>query len=675
MDFSPRAAAVTYRTYCREKEGGLLERPQEMVERAFRQHHRRLAETNNKFVDEVELEELCQLGYGKLSWVAGRTLFLGGTDYAFSRAACQFNCSFVEVSNVFDLVDAVWLLLNGSGVGFRPTVGTLRGFPRKIAVEIVPSRRGPRDKGPEQNIEDFDTVTGTWTIKVGDAAAAWAKAIGKMFQPPPGVQKLVFDGTNVRGPGVKLSGYGWICNGFEPLAIAAVAIVRILNEKAGDLLDEIDILDVVNYAGTILSSRRSAEIALLDSTNPRVYDFQRAKESYWICHDCGSGSTSGGTCKDCGSTRNNQHRRQSNNTIQFWTKPTKSRIKELLYYADNCGGDPGIMNADYARRKAPWANGVNPCTEILLPNKGFCNLVTNCLPRFGKDYAALERAIYIIARANYRQSCVDLRDGVLQPMWHQTNETLRLCGVSATGVVQADWLSDYQIRKLRDSAVRGACSQADEWDMPRPKAVTCGKPEGTGSKAMGSVKLGEIAEGINRPLGSHILNWINFSVHDPLVELHAKSGYRTMPNPSDPNNVMICFPVPYRNVKMTNVDGKEVNLEPATSQLDRYLRWNNLWADHTISATISYSENELDDVADWVDRNWDHGFISSAFLRRADPTKTAKDLGHPYLPQEVVDEATFKAYASGLQPVDYSALTGGYDVQESGCASGMCPPK
>src|SRR5262249_46342643 len=141
--------------------------------------------------------------------------------------------------------------------------------------------------------------------------------------------------------------------------------------------------------------------------------------------------------------------------------------------------------------RCPWFQGFNPCFEILLAYYGFCNLVTNCLPRFQRNFAELERAIYIIARANYRQSCVDLRDGILQPQWHQTNESLHLCGVSMTGVAQASWLSDYQIRRLRNAAVLGAYSQADEWHRPRPKAITTMKPEGTGSKAMGSNVLGE----------------------------------------------------------------------------------------------------------------------------------------------------------------------------------------
>src|SRR5581483_1277094 len=493
-------------------------------------------------------------GLQRKSLVAGRTLFLGGTPYAYERACCNFNCCYSPVESIYDVVDVAWLLLNGCGVGFRPQVGVLHGYvggPPELI--LVPSLKQAQEKGNPLNVETKpnDSNGWTWTLKVGDSAESWAKLFGKLLAGYAyKARKLVVDFSEIRGPGGRLRGYGWICNGYTPLADAITKIHALLVKKAGNLLDEIDILDLVNFLGEILSSRRSAQIALLDASNPLAEEFSRAKHEYWL---------------------HNPQRRQSNNTEMFWSKPSLKKILELVYAADECGGDPGIMNAEAARRKAPWFTGANPCLEILLGR--FCNLVTNSLPRFKRDFSALERAVYIIARANYRQACVNLRDTILQPHWHQTNEALRLCGVSVTGVVQADWMTDYQVRKLKNSAVLGAYSMADELSLPRPKAVTCIKPEGTGSKCMGSSDVGEIAEGVHRPLGRYIHNWVNFSVHDPMMPLFRSAGYRVMTNPQDRNNELVCFPVKYDGIKFDSANGKEVNLEPAVKQLDRYLRW------------------------------------------------------------------------------------------------------
>lgn len=653
-DFSPRAAAVTARTYLRPdtSNGDRLEDFKDQQYRATIKHHQMLAESNNRHVGEDELKELYALGLERKSWLAGRTQWLGGTEYSQSRPACQFNCSFLSATNVFDFVDGSWLLLNGSGVGIKAVAGTLHGFHQPLEVRIIESKRGPLDKGPKENQETIENEI--WTIKVGDSAEAWAKALGKLFQPPHNVHTLIIDGSNCRGPGARLLGYGWICNGFLPLAFAMRDICRVLNRKVGNLLDELEIGDCFNLVGTILSSRRSAQTLLMDSHNPLLAEFKHLKNEYW-----------NGT----------PWRRQSNNTVLYWQKPGLRELENLLYACDQCGGDPGIANASAALSKCSWFQGFNPCFEILLSYYGFCNLVTNCLPRFDRSFSELERAIYVIARANYRQSCVDLRDGILQPQWHQTNESLHLCGVSLTGVCQASWLSDYQIRRLRNAAVMGAYSQADEWRLPRPKAITTGKPEGTGSKAMGSNRFGEVSEGIHLPLGKYIFNWINFSIHDPLVQKYEAAGYRTLVNPSDPNNILICFPVEYRGLPFTNVDGKSINLEPAVSQLNRYLRWTNLWCDYNMSATISYSPEEIPEIAKWLDQNWDRGYIATAFLRRTDPTKTAKDLGHPYLPQEVVYESDFREYNDRLKPVDLNDLSGFYDLDVENCPGGVCPTR
>ena len=51
------------------------------------------------------------------------------------------------------------------------------------------------------------------------------------------------------------------------------------------------------------------------------------------------------------------------------------------------GSEPGLYNMNSGRKRAPFARGSNPCGEILLPNKGFCNLVEVDLNKFHGDSA------------------------------------------------------------------------------------------------------------------------------------------------------------------------------------------------------------------------------------------------------------------------------------------------
>lgn len=309
------------------------------------------------------------------------------------------------------------------------------------------------------------------------------------------------------------------------------------------------------------------------------------------------------------------------------------------------------------------------CAEILLGDKSFCNLVEVDLGKFNGDEEGLRDAIRLAARANYRQTCVNLDDGVLQRSWHELNQFLRLCGVGLTGIVRWEHVKDGEaFRALRQAAQVGANSMADELGLPRSKAVTTVKPSGTLSKLM------DTTEGVHRPLGKFLFNNINFSSHDPLVELLRDAGYRVFENPYDTNNTLVTFPVAYEDVEFDVIDGKEVNVESAVSQLERYKLLMKNYVDHNCSITVSYSPEEVPAIIDWILENWET-YVGVSFLYRNDPTKTAADLGYPYLPQEVVTKEVYDEYVATLKPIDIDAANSLLELDENGCSVGGCPIK
>lgn len=664
MSFSLRANLITRRTYSRPKDevGKEFESWEETVNRVI-SHQRWLWERAagvksiyhpNDPINK-ELEELRQLMLDRKVLTSGRTLWLGGTDVAKSREASQFNCSFTHVETVYDVVDILWLLLQGCGVGFRPIVGSLTGFVHPLTVEVVNSTRTEKG-GVEDNVETYDPETGIWTLKVGDSAEAWAKSIGKLMAHKYPAKHLVLDFSEIRPAGERLKGYGWISSGDEAIANAYSKIAAILNRRAGSLLTRIDILDVVNWLGTVLSSRRSAEIALFNYGEAEWEEFAVAKKEWWV---------------------NNPQRAQSNNSLLFKQKPTRAELQHIFDMMVEAGGsEPGFINGQTAAQRAPWFKGCNPCAEILLGNKSFCNLTEVDVGKFKGDSSGLRRAIHIAARANYRQTCVNLRDGILQESWHLNNEFLRLCGVGLTGIVRRPDLGSYDYEDLQRTATAGAYSMADELGLPRPKNITTVKPSGTLSKIM------DTTEGVHKPLGKYIFNNVNFSKHDPLVPLCRASGYHVIDHPTDSSSVLITFPVSWDDVpfdKVTkDINGKptvlEVNLESALSQLERYKMLMTSWCQQNVSATISYSVDEVPGIVDWLMDNWDV-YVGVSFLFRADPTMTAKDLGYLYLPQEVVTKDVFDEYVSRLLPLELDKTNSLEEMDTQECAGGACPIK
>jgi len=599
--------------------------------------------------EQAELEELRLLHLDRSATLAGRTLWIGGTDISKKREVSNFNCAFTKVETVYDVVDVFWLLLNGSGVGFKPVNGTLNGFRKYIPqIDVIRSTRDTKG-GNEHNVESWDGST--WTLTVGDSALAWARFIGKLIAGKYPADRLVIDLSQIRPAGSRLNGYGWICSGDSQLADAAYKIAQLMNRRAGSLLSKIDIMDIINLLGTVLSSRRSAEICLMDHGDPEAKEFVKAKKDYWKV--------------------GNDHRSQSNNSLIFWSKPSYQELQTLFdNMLENGGSEPGFINGEQAQAKAPWFSGMNPCGEIILANKGLCNLCSVDLKKFKGDTQGLHDAIKILARANYRQTLVDLQDEVLQEAWHLNNGFLRLCGVSLAGVVTRDDLLPYDYQELQRTATTAAYSMADELGTERPKNITTVKPDGTFSK------IADTTAGAHRPMGRYIFNNIGLSVHDPMVAQMREAGYRVFAKPGEPETVLVTLPVDEgSSIEFDHTDdGKPVNYESAVDQLNRYQMLQKHWNQQNTSITVYYDADEVPDIVDWLHNNW-NDYVGVSFMLRPDPAKTAADLGFPYLPQEVVDPDVFADYVSQLREVDFEYMRNSLSLDEvdEDCPSGACP--
>ena len=775
-----RAQLVARRTYQRpiDEAAGIYETWAQVAERV-RSHQQWLWERAAKrpltAEEHRELLIFRALVEERACLPAGRMLWLGGTEVARTRAASMINCSFSEAYTIHDIVDIYWLLLQGAGTGFSPRRGALSGFLRQHKVEIIRSTRTKGDGviGRPDNHESFRN--GVWRISVGDSAEAWAKMIGKILAGKRNAHTLVIDFREVRAAGERLGNYGWISSGDAQIAASVEKLCALMNARADTLLSAIDILDVVNLLGETLSSRRSAQIALLPSDDPEADEFAMAKKDCWA--------------------NGKAHRGQSNNSITLDRKPTKAELRGFFATMEDAGGsEPGFVNVQAALKRAPWFAGVNPCfdgntliatktgaypirdlvgrqcdvwdgnqwvtidnfrvtgthqpmlriemydgtvlrvtpghkmvlasgekieagllevgdalkrcpeiaggaasvdvtsitddgidaevfcctvpttnnvltasgiltgqcAEQLLANGGVCNLTETVMPRF-TGMTSLRAALTIIARANYRATCIDLNDGVLQRRWHEINEHLHLCGVGLTGIDQ--WLNTVGVdpaealRLLRGDARRAADAMANSLGLAKAKHVTTVKPAGTTSK------ISDCTEGVHQAIGYRVVNTIMLSSHDPLVGLLTEAGYPVRPHPSLHESVLVQIPV-----EMPGASNRPLS---AIEQLERYKLMMENWVDSNCSITVYYEKHELRAISNWLFENWDV-FVGVSFLPRVDATKTAEELGYAYLPQAIVSDEEWAKLVAGIKPVNLDADRSNELVGDD-CASGVCP--
>jgi ribonucleoside-triphosphate reductase len=100
------------------------------------------------------------------------------------------------------------------------------------------------------------------------------------------------------------------------------------------------------------------------------------------------------------------------------------------------------------------------------------------------------------------------------------------------------------------------------------------------------------------------------------------------------------------------------------------------YVEHNCSITVSYDPDEVPQIIDWFmkDENWDI-YKGISFIFKNDPTKSALDLGFPYLPQEIVEKETYEEYVSKLLPFELDKKEKDYmfTLEMEGCAGGACP--
>ena len=210
---------------------------------------------------------------------------------------------------------------------------------------------------------------------------------------------------------------------------------------------------------------------------------------------------------------------------------------------------------------------------------------------------------------------------------------------------------------------------ADELGTQRPKNVTTIKPSGTLSKIM------DTTEGCHKPIGKHIFNRVNFSVNDPMLPRLREAGYNVVTNPIDEHNVLVTFPVKWDNIRFNKdiyskeEEEKYVNYESAISQLERYKLLMDSYVEQNCSITVSYKEDEIPSIINWLKSNWS-SYVGVSFLPITDSQKV-----YSYLPQEVVSSQVYEEYVAQLTPVDLDEVKGTHELEDDECLQGVCPVK
>jgi len=656
---------VYYRTYSRWlSEENRREYWWETVRRAV-EYNCSLVQTS-----QAEAEELFDNIFYLRQFLSGRTFWVGGTSVAKNYPMANYNCSFQIIDSFDAFKDIFYLLMIGSGVGVRILKSDVVQIPKlRTDFEVVHKDYSPLPKHEREDNTSLEFFyNNTVKITIGDSKEGWVQSLDfflKLIHTNEyrNIKTIIIDYDHVRPKGEKLKTFGGTASGHTSLKNMFYKIDRVIKklglyyESKIVKLRPIDCLDIANIIGenvVVGGVRRTAEIVLVDADDKESIEAKSnlyyKEEGQWVVNE------------------EILHRQMSNNSIYYTEKPSREQIKwqlERMRYS----GEPGWVNETAGAKRRPNFNGVNPCGEILLDNKGLCNLTTLNIYAFVKegqlDMNSLLKAQRLSARASYRMTCVELE----LPLWNNVQQRDKLLGCSLTGwqdMVNATKMSNEEqislLKKLRDAAVKEAEMYATEIGGGIPLLVTTIKPEGTLSQ------LPTVSSGIHYSHSPHYIRRVRINAHDPLVKVCEELGYPVFPEVGQDfetcTTKVVEFPI-------KAPDGKTKYDVGALEQLETYKMFMKYYVDHNCSITVHVRPDEWLDVEEWVYENWDDT-VALSFL-------PLEDSFYQLLPYEQIDEIEYKKRVENMKPFRASLITKyekvetEFDIGTEGCETGACP--
>lgn len=347
------------------------------------------------------------------------------------------------------------------------------------------------------------------------------------------------------------------------------------------------------------------------------------------------------------------HRQMSNNSVAYYAKPSREGLHRHME-AQRYSGEPGWVNYEAGKKRRADFEGVNPCGEILLDNKGLCNLTTVNVFAFVDengflDVEGLLEAQRLSARSSYRLTTVELE----LPEWDAERRKSVIIGCSLTGwmdMVGATNLSKSGeialLERLREVARDSANEYADSLGLPRPILVTTVKPEGTLSQ------LPTVSSGVHYSHAPYYVRRLRINSHDAVSATLEALGYPVFPEVGQ-GTLEECstkvFEFPVKAFKGNPEHFKTKYEVSAIEQLENYLMFMRHYVDHNASITIHVREHEWEAVEEWVWENWDE-IVAVSFL-------SLDDSFYQLMPYEAIDKEEYEKRLSVLKPFSQTLLT------------------
>lgn len=553
-------------------------------------------------------------------------LFWSACTAARATNVAAYNCAFIALKKLRDFGELMYCLMCGTGVGFTVENHIIEELP-KIGGR---SYSWPLGELPP-HIKELNKEKIWPTHIISDSKEGWADAFVLGLETWFKGEDINFDFSRIRPHGARLHTMGGRASGPEPLmGLLQFARNKIL-KRSGRRLRPIDVYDIICKTGDAVimgGVRRSAELSLSTLDDPEMRD---AKKGFFF--------------------ENAEQRQMANNSVAYYEKPSIDEfLDEWIALMKSGSGERGIFNRGGLIHQLPRRRlvnfgphfdscGTNPCGEIVLRSKQFCNL-TEAVVRPEDNLESLKKKIRIAAIiGTYQSTLTDF--SYLSDDWKRNCEEERLLGVSLTGQWDSALVRDKEIlRELKKTAVAVNKIYARKLGVNSSTCVTCVKPSGTVSQ------LVDASSGMHPRYAKYYIRRVEIDSVDPLFEMLRDQKVPYHPKPGQvegrATTYLLEFPIKSPDGAITRND------ITAIEQLEHWKMVKTNYTEHNPSVTIYVAENEWLRVANWLYENWNIlGGLS--FL--------PKD-NHVYhmAPYEEISQNRYNELAANFPEIDYSQI-------------------
>ena len=541
-----------------------------------------------------------------------------------------YNCSYVHVDCLRSFDEILYVLMNGTGIGF--------------SVE-----RKHTEKLPPLPDEFHDTDT---TIVVADSKLGWAKAFKELVSLIWSGLIPKWDLSNVREAGSILKTFGGRASGPEPLDSLFNFVINLTQSARGRILRPIECHDIVCKIAEVVvvgGVRRSALLSLSDIDDDEM---RHAKTGEWW--------------------RDNPQRALANNSANYhevpqtgtflreWTSLYESKSGERGLFSSKASASQAKKNSDRLIDQEAYVFGTNPCSEIILRSREFCNL-SEVVIRSDDTIINIGRKVKLATMLGTIQSTLT-NFKYLTREWTKNCEEERLLGVSLTGIMDNKLTANpkpSELESLRSIAIQTNIALAGEIGINPSASITCVKPSGTVSQLVDS------ASGIHSRHSPYYIRRVRMDAKDPLTSYMQDLEWAWEPDITKPNDtVVFSFPIQSPKGCITRND------RSALTQLETWKVYQEHWCQHKPSITITVKEEEWLEVGAWVLKNFDV-MSGVSFLPHSDHT-------YKQAPYEDCNKKTYKELNNMICEAHWEDLTQyeqeDYTVasQELACVAGAC---